>query len=51
MRWPPSESAGWPAVNIHMAALAETSQRSTLAADFDRALDMLAGIKERTDSS
>jgi hypothetical protein len=36
----------------HMAALAETSQRSTLAADFDRALDMLlAGIKGRTDSS
>jgi AcrR family transcriptional regulator len=36
----------------HMAALAETSQRSTMAADFDRALDMLlAGIQERTDDS
>ena len=36
----------------HMAALAETSQRSTMAADFDRALDMLlAGIQERTDGS
>jgi AcrR family transcriptional regulator len=33
----------------HMAALAETSQRSTMAADFDRALDMLlAGIQERS---
>jgi AcrR family transcriptional regulator len=30
----------------HMAALAETSQRSTMAADFNRALDMLlAGIE------
>jgi len=33
----------------HMAALAETSQRSTMAADFDQALDMLlAGIQART---
>lgn len=32
-----------------MAALAETSQRSTMAADFDRALDMLlAGIETAT---
>jgi AcrR family transcriptional regulator len=32
----------------HMAALAKTSQRSTMAADFDRALDMLlAGIQLR----
>ncbi|OBI85592.1 TetR/AcrR family transcriptional regulator [Mycobacterium sp. 1245805.9] len=33
----------------HMAALAETSQRSTMAADFDRAIDMLlAGIRARS---
>jgi AcrR family transcriptional regulator len=32
----------------HMATLAQTSQRSTMAADFDRALDMLlTGIQER----
>ncbi|MGE2816399.1 TetR/AcrR family transcriptional regulator [Mycobacterium heidelbergense] len=32
----------------HMAALAKTSQRSTMAADFDRALEMLlAGIRTR----
>jgi AcrR family transcriptional regulator len=32
----------------HMAALAETSQRSTMAKDFDRALDMLlAGIQSQ----
>lgn len=31
----------------HMATLAQTSQRSTMAADFDRALDMLlTGIQE-----
>ncbi len=33
----------------HMAALAQTSQRSTMAADFDRALDMLlTGIQTRS---
>jgi AcrR family transcriptional regulator len=32
----------------HMAALSETSRHSTMAADFDRALDMLlSGIQER----
>jgi hypothetical protein len=32
----------------HMAALAQTSQISTMAADFDRAVDMLlAGIAAR----
>jgi hypothetical protein len=32
-----------------MAALAETSRRSTMAADFDRALDMLlTGIQTQT---
>ncbi len=32
----------------HMARLAQTSQRSTMTADFDRALDMLlAGIQEQ----
>ena len=32
----------------HLAALAETSQRSTMGADFDRALDMLlTGIEGR----
>jgi hypothetical protein len=33
----------------HMAALAETSQQSTMAADFERALDMLLnGIRAAT---
>jgi AcrR family transcriptional regulator len=33
----------------HMAALAQTSQTSTMAADFDRAIDMLlAGIQARS---
>ncbi|OBG19583.1 TetR/AcrR family transcriptional regulator [Mycobacterium sp. 852002-51057_SCH5723018] len=36
----------------HMSALAETSQRSTMAADFDRALDiLLTGIQSRANDS
>ncbi|OBG74935.1 hypothetical protein A5701_21710 [Mycobacterium sp. E3305] len=36
----------------HLAALASTSQRSSMSEDFDRALDMLlAGIQTRADAS